>query len=145
MKKLLLIAIAFFTLNAMAQEKQAKATSLSKETKVTSQNDQAEALANNETKKLTKQLDLSLEQQKKIHQVMLQHYKQRLQKKQQIKKMLVSKKNTSKEETKKAIASYKKGQSEKLNSQIKQILTEQQYVSYLENIKIEKKAMVKKN
>jgi biopolymer transport protein ExbB/TolQ len=135
MKNLLIVAITFFTLNTVAQEK-----------KITVKQDQSEALANIETKKLTKQLDLSAKQENKVYAVMLQHFQEKTQSKQKIKQMVASKNSKeNKTKVKKAITKYKQDYSEKLNSQLKKILSEQQYMTYLENQKTKQKIMVKKN
>lgn len=138
MKNLLLLIITFFTLNISAQEKT-----------INIKQSQEESLANIETKKLTKQLNLSSEQEKKIYDVMLQHFKEKLKSKQELKKVVASKEKVKKTEIKKAIVKQKQGNSEKLNNQLKEILTEEQYKSYLETHlkqqKAKQKIRVRKN
>lgn len=138
MKNLLLLIITFFTLNISAQE---KTTNIKQS--------QEESLANIETKKLTKQLNLSSEQEKKVYDVMLQHFKEKLKSKQELKKVVASKEKVKKTEIKKAIVKQKQGNSEKLNNQLKEILTEEQYKSYLETHlkqqKAKQKIRVRKN
>jgi hypothetical protein len=128
MKKLLLITIAFFSLNATAQEK-----------KVISKHNQVEAQAKIKTKKLTQLLDLSTDQADKVYIVMLQHFKEEQQKKQNIKKMIASKEKTDKAKIKKAYSQQKQEYSEKLNNQLEKILTPEQYKNYVEtNLKEQK-------
>lgn len=138
MKNLILVVIAFFTLNVVAQEK-----------KVTAKHDKAEALAKIETKKLTEQLELDAEQVKKVYSALVTHFKEEPQRKQKIKKMMTSKRISDKAEIKKAMVKHKQGSSEKLENQLKEILTPEQYKSYaethLKEQKTKNKVMTNKN
>ncbi|MBV7269337.1 DUF4890 domain-containing protein [Winogradskyella luteola] len=137
MKNLVLIIITFFTLNAVAQEK----------SKVVKKN-QTEMLAENETNRLTKQLDLSPDQQKKVHVVMLNHFSEKLEMKKEMKQSVSSKKAINKKELGEVMVKQKQVHSEKLNNQLKEILSEEQYKNYSEmNLKQKKakhKALKKK-
>lgn len=132
MKNLILIAFTLFALNAVAQEKQTIA-----------KHDKASSLAKIEARKLTKQLDLTTEQEDQVYKVMLIHFKEELQRKQKIKQMVISNDKTKKAEAKKAIAKQKQGYSEKLNAQLEEILTPEQYKTYEETSLAEEKTKQK--
>ncbi len=129
MKNLVLIIITFFTLNAVAQEK----------SKVVKKN-QTEMLAENETNRLTKQLDLSPDQQEKVHAVMLNHFSEKLEMKKEMKQSVSSKKTINKKELGEVMVKQKQVHSDKLNNQLKEILSEEQYKSYSEMNLKQKKA-----
>ncbi len=119
MKNLLLIAITFFTLNIVAQEK-----------KLIVEKDRTETLADNETKKLTKQLGLNTEQQQKVHAIMLSHFNEELQMKKKMKQKVTSKEVIDKNEVRKVTVKQRQKYSKKLDDQLKEVFTEDQYKNY---------------
>lgn len=127
MKNLLLIALSFFTLNAMSQEHQngerrAKAKKIAKEMS-------AEDMASLKSKKMTLHLDLSEAQQKQVYNLILGEAQHRKQKMTERKAKKENKKELSKDD-------YVKLQNERLDQQIafkakmKTILTEAQYEKF---------------
>lgn len=145
MKQLILIFLAFVAFNLNAQEKieVKKENTKSEQQKFTQGND-AKALAKSETKKLTKQLDLSSEQQEKVYEVYLNHFEGEFNRKQKIKKMIDSKDKGSKEKIKQQLGKQKHGGSEALNNKLKEVLTTEQYEKYLERNKLQQKNKQKK-
>lgn len=145
MKKLILILLSFVAFNLGAQEKiEVKRETTKKEQQKLVQDNDAKTLAKNETKKLTKQLDLSTKQQERVYDIFLDHFEDELKNKQKIKKLINSKDKENKEEIKQKIAKQKSGNREALDSKLKDILTEEQFKNYQENTKVKHKIKQKK-
>ena len=149
MKKLLVIAIAFFTLNAVAQQKTVKSNTINKEQRTKQQRNSPEEMARINTKKLTAKLNLSAEQQKKVYNLILESTKDNIKSKSVRKEMISSKKKASKQEFKKARMTNKGDRLDKMNTKFKEILTSEQYEKYnkmnSKNQGQRKKVLVKKN
>lgn len=149
MKPLLVILLTFFVLHTTAQEKKADGTSLKKEHKLEAQNANPEALANIETKKLTKQLELTTAQESSVYDAYLDHFNAEIEMKQKVKSMIASNDESKKKEIKKAISEQKAHQTEKLNNRLKSILTPTQFerfkVSSLDRKKSKEKVIIRKN
>jgi len=143
MKKLILIAIAMFTLNGMAQEKKIKASSGEKITKV-KQTKSAEDIASAETKKMMLQLDLTKDQQTKVYNVLLERAKANLETRAERQKIKASKKEVTKEDYKKIRAKIVK-QRDETHMKMKEILTAEQYTKYEEAFGKRPKVKVKSN
>lgn len=145
MKKLILILLSFVAFNLGAQEKiEVKRETTKKDQQKLIQDNDAKTLAKNETKKLTKQLDLSTKQQERVYDIFLDHFEDELKNKQKIKKLINSKDKENKEEIKQKIAKQKSGNREALDSKLKDVLTEEQFKNYQENTKVKHKIKQKK-
>ncbi|MCT4628451.1 hypothetical protein [Winogradskyella sp.] len=132
MKQLLLIILSFLVFNINAQEK----TQPKKEQQLSIKNNNAEALANKETQKLTKQLELSYEQQKRVYDIYIDHFENEL----KTKKLITLKDKSSKEKT----AKLKSAKTTALNTKLKEVLTTEQYTSYINKEPFSKKQNKKK-
>ena len=129
MKQLLLIFISALTLSLSAQEKTTKKEVLKTEIK----SDNAEAMAKTEAKKLTQQLGLSSEQGERVYAAFLNHYKEELNKKENSKPKIRIKGAPQKEDMNRKISIEKNVKNEKLNAQLRGILTPEQYDNYIKN------------
>ncbi|WP_430467492.1 hypothetical protein [Winogradskyella ouciana] len=121
MKKLVLIAVAFFTLNAIAQEQKVKQEKIKTDQSV-----------DNKVKKLVKTLELTPDQQEKVRLVFLDHNKEMQKVKLKIKEALKAENKISKEEAKKTMLKQNDKIMIRTNSKLKEILTEEQYKKYEE-------------
>ncbi|GAB4161205.1 MAG: hypothetical protein Tsb0033_18290 [Winogradskyella sp.] len=140
MKKLILILLSFIAFNLSAQEKiEVKREATKKEQQKLVQGDNAKVLAKTETYKLSKELNLSSEQEKNVYEIYLNHFEGELKRKEEIKKLINSKDKKNKEEIKQKIAIQKSGNSEALHYKLKEVLTEEQFKEYLEKHKLEQK------
>lgn len=126
MKKILLIAITFFTINAIAQEKKTETATIRKDLRVEQQNRSPEKIADATTSKLTKQLELTEDQQKKVHALILEHTKQNYKNRDKSKGMVASNKKAPKTE----LIERKRVQIDEINNKLKDILTLEQYEKY---------------
>jgi len=145
MKKLILILLSFVVFNLGAQEKiEVKRETTQKEQQKLIQQDNPKGLAKSETYKLSKQLNLSSEQQGKVYDIFLNHFEEELKNKQKIKKLIDSKNKENKEEIKQKIAKQKSDTRKTLDSKLKDVLTEEQFKNYRENNTVEHKAKHKK-
>ena len=144
MKKILCLAIVFLSLSAIAQEKKSKKTITKERQKIEHTVESAEALAKSETKKLTKQLELTTDQQNDVYKIFLNHFEEELKIKRKIKEMVASNDKTDKEEMKKSVKKVRHGLKKRLDMKLKEILNAEQYESYqetnLKNEKIKQKA-----
>ncbi len=131
MKRLLLIAIAFFTLNAVAQEKKTKSSAtLNKELHTKQQHSSPEEMATMKTKKLSQQLDLTSGQQKEVYNLILEYTKVDIESKLKIKKEIASKDKIDMQESKKSYIINREKQMDQMNSKFKSILSDEQYKKY---------------
>ena len=130
MKRLLLVAIAFFTLNAVAQEKKTKSVTLNKEQHTKQQHSTPEEMATMKTKKLSQQLDLTSNQQKKVYNLILEYSKGDTESKLKIKEEIASKDKIDMQEAKKAYIINREKQMDQMNSKFKDILNDEQYKKY---------------
>lgn len=130
MKNLLLIVIAFFSLNALAQQKTIKSNKVKKELHKKEQHNFTKERASMTTKKLTEKLNLSADQQKKIYSLLLEGNKNDIKSKSASKKLISSKDKASKQEVKKAMIRQKGERLDKMNIKFKEILTPKQYEIY---------------
>ncbi|MBO6881515.1 MULTISPECIES: hypothetical protein [Winogradskyella] len=121
MKKLVLIAVAFFTLNAVAQEQKVKQEKIKTDQSV-----------DNKVKKLVKTLELTPDQQEKVRLVFLDHNKEMQKVKLKIKEALKAENKMNKEEAKKTMLKQNDKIMTRTNSKLKEILTEEQYKKYKE-------------
>lgn len=121
MKKLVLIAVAFFTLNAIAQEQKVKQEKIKTDQSV-----------DNKVKKLVKTLELTPDQQEKVRLVFLDHNKEMQKVKLKIKEALKAENKMSKEDAKKTMLKQNDKIMTRTNSKLKEILTEEQYKKYEE-------------
>lgn len=128
MKNIVLIMLALFTLNGMAQE--IKTKSGEKKVQVKEQKSPAD-IAGAEAKKMTKYLELSSEQQKKVYDVLLEKAEANQASRAERMKMKTSKEQLSKEDYKK-VKMKVLDQQKKTDEQMKEILTEEQYTKYEE-------------
>ncbi|WP_339624970.1 hypothetical protein [uncultured Winogradskyella sp.] len=128
MKKLLIIAIALFTLNGMAQgerrgkDKQQKMRALLKDMSPTD-------IANLKSKKLTLALDLDAKQQKQVHTIILEEATQN----QNIRKEREAKQTENSRPTKSEIIEFQSKRLDKkieLKRKMKTILTAEQYAKF---------------
>ena len=148
MKNLIIVAIALFTLNSVAQEKEVKKTPVKQSQRISSQNQSPDVRAKIETKKMAKQLELTAEQYDKVHNVMVEHFTERQSMRKEIKEEMATKEKVSKAEMKETLLKNKEEHTAKLNSQLKEILTAEQYEKYQQLDKEQmprKKVMIKKN
>lgn len=148
MKNFVLIAIAFFTLNVTAQEKETKTASEEKSSQISVNSTTAQILAEKRTKELTRPLDLSSDQQKSVYEAFLSFYNEEITTKEKFKEML----NSEKESEESKISAYRKSYFQKLDDKLKGILSEVQYNLYLQDQpthfqkqKAKSKISVKKN
>lgn len=140
MKNLILVIISFVALNSYAQERiEVKKESTKKEQQKLVKGDDAKVLAKTETYKLSKELNLSSEQQGRVYEIYLNHFQEELKNKQKIKKLIDSKDKENKEEIKQKIAKYKSSNKETLDSKLKDVLTAKQFENYLSSNKNEEK------
>ena len=130
MKRLLLVAIAFFTLNAVAQEKKTKSVTLNKEQHTKQQHSTPEEMATMKTKKLSQQLDLTSNQQKEVYNLILEYSKGDTESKLKIKEEIASKDKIDMQEAKKAYIINREKQMDQMNSKFKDILNDEQYKKY---------------
>ena len=130
MKRLLLVAIAFFTLNAVAQEKKTKSVTLNKEQHTKQQHSTPEEMATMKTKKLSQQLDLTSNQQKEVYNLILEYSKGDTENKLKIKEEIASKDKIDMQEAKKAYIINREKQMDQMNSKFKDILNDEQYKKY---------------
>ncbi|WP_138433033.1 hypothetical protein [Winogradskyella algicola] len=145
MKKLILILLSFVAFNLGAQEKiEIKRETTEKDQQKLTQNDNPKVLAKTETYRLSKQLNLSSEQQGRVYDIYLDHFQEELESKQKIKKLIDSKNEENKEEIKQKIAKHKSNNRETLDSKLKDVLTQEQFKSYQENTKVKHKTKQKK-
>ncbi|WP_426429404.1 hypothetical protein ACPX19_07560 [Winogradskyella sp. HB-48] len=144
MKQLILILLSFVAFNITAQEKiEVKKESTKKEHQKLVQGDNTKVLAKTETHKLSKQLNLSSEQQQRVYDIFLEHFEQELKNKEEIKKLINSKDEVNKEEIKQKIAKQKSGYNQALKIKLKEVLTSEQFENYLSKTKQEQKTKVK--
>lgn len=130
--------------NITAQEKiEVKKESTKKEQQKLVQGDNAKVLAKTETYELSKQLNLSSEQEKKVYEIYLNHFEGELKRKEEIKKLINSKDKENKEEIKQKIDKQKSGYSEVLNTKLKEVLTTEQFENYLNKTTEEQKIKLK--
>jgi protein CpxP len=130
MKRLLLIAIAFFTLNAVAQEKKTKSATLNKEQHTKQQHSSPEEMATMKTKKLSQQLDLTSNQQKEVYNLILEYAKGDTESKLKIKEEIASKDKIDMQEAKKSYIINREKQMDQMNSKFKDILNDEQHKKY---------------
>tara|TARA_R100001369_G_scaffold90224_1_gene128934 strand:- start:2444 stop:2893 length:450 start_codon:yes stop_codon:yes gene_type:complete len=130
MKILLVIAIAFFTLNAVAQEKKTKSATLNKELHTKQQNSSPKEIADMKTEKLSQQLDLTSGQQKKVYNLILEYSKVDIESKLKTKKEMASKDRIDMQESKKSYLINREKQMSQMNSKFKNILSDEQYKKY---------------
>ena len=130
MKRLLVVAIAFFTLNAVAQEKKTKSATLSKEQHTKQQHSSPEEMATMKTKKLSQQLDLTSNQQKEVYNLILEYSKGDTESKLKIKEEIASKDKIDMQEAKKSYIINREKQMDQMNSNFKDILNDEQYKKY---------------
>jgi protein CpxP len=130
MKRLLLIVITIFTLNAVAQEKKTTSATLKKELHTKQQHSSPEGMATMKTKKLSQQLDLSLDQQKEVYNLILEYSKVDNESKLKIKKEIASKDKIDMQESKKSYIINREKQMNQMNSKFKDILNDEQYKKY---------------
>ncbi len=129
MKKLVLIALAFFTINAIAQKPENKHHDKS-QMKQIYKDMSAEELAELKTKEMTLHLDLDENQQSKVMTLMLAEAKDRK------KRMEERQKNSDGEKQKLTKDDYLKMKNERLDAQIamkkamKSILNDEQYEKF---------------
>lgn len=133
MKKLVLIAVAFFTLNAIAQEQKVKQEKIKTDQSV-----------DNKVKKLVKTLELTPDQQEKVRLVFLDHNKEMQKVKLKIKEALKAENKMSKEDAKKTMLKQNDKIMTRTNSKLKEILTEEQYKKYEEMQQQNKKRTLEK-
>ncbi|WP_412561602.1 hypothetical protein [Winogradskyella sp. MIT101101] len=133
MKKLVLIAVAFFTLNAVAQEQKVKQEKIKTDQSV-----------DNKVKKLVKTLELTPDQQEKVRLVFLDHNKEMQKVKLKIKEALKAENKMSKEDAKKTMLKQNDKIMTRTNSKLKEILTEEQYKKYEEMQQQNKKRTLEK-
>ncbi|MHA7842600.1 MAG: hypothetical protein ACX93I_04725 [Winogradskyella sp.] len=145
MKHLILILISFVALNSYAQERiEVKKQSTKKEQQKLVKGDNAEVLAKTETYKLSKELNLSSEQQQRVYDIFLEHFEQQLKNKEKIKKLIKSKNKENKEDIKQKITKQRSNYDEALNTKLKEVLTVKQFEKYLARNKNEEKIKQKK-
>lgn len=144
MKQLILILLSFVAFNITAQEKiEVKKESTKKEQQKLVQGDNTKVLAKTETYKLSKELNLTSEQQQRVYDIFLEHFEQELKNKEEIKKLINSKDEENKEDIKQKIAKQKSGYREALNAKLKEVLTTEQFENYLNKTKEEQKTKLK--
>jgi Spy/CpxP family protein refolding chaperone len=145
MKNLLLIAITFFTLNAVAQEKK---ITIKKDSKTDQISLNAKKTAEIKTIKLTKELKLDSKQQQQVFDIFYEYSNEANKSKLKAKQMVSSKKIDN-SEAKKKITKLKNVNTVKINNKLKDILTPEQFSKYQKittKAKSKKqKIMVKKN
>lgn len=145
MKHLILILISFVALNSYAQERiEVKKESTKKEQQKLVKGDNAKVLAKTETYKLSKELNLSSEQQQRVYDIFLEHFEQQLKNKEKIKKLIESKNKENKENIKQKITKQRSNYDEALNTKLKEVLNAKQFENYLARNKNEKKIKQKK-
>lgn len=122
MKKLILIAIAFFTLNAVAQEQKVKQDN--------SEIKSSEKGIDRKIEKLSQLLDLTPVQKEKVRAVILDESKkeQRVQLRRTEDK--ASKKKMNGEQAEKTLIKQRAMRMTQIKSKLKEILTEEQYAKY---------------
>jgi hypothetical protein len=128
MKKLILIMVALFTLNGIAQEKQTVSGEKVTKEKVEKT---PENMAAMETKKMTKRLDLSSKQQKEVYTILLEKAKLNAESYAELKKMKSSEEKPSKEGFK-TVKRKMMEQQKITDSKLKEVLSEEQFSSYQE-------------
>jgi periplasmic protein CpxP/Spy len=128
MKKLVLIMVALFTINGMAQEKQAVSGEKMTKEKVTKT---PEDVAGMETKKLTQKLELTSEQQKEVYTILLEKAKLNAESYAELRKMKSSEEKPSKEDFK-TVKRKMMEQQKITDSKLKEVLSEKQFSSYQE-------------
>ena len=130
MKKLILVALAFVSMQAVAQQKEKKQLKESKKAKMSMRHDMsAEDMATIATKKMTLALDLNEKQQSQIKEIMLEeasHRKQKMAKREEMKKELEVKKEKAKADNVKEINDRLDRKIE-VKKKMKSILTSEQY------------------
>lgn len=140
MKHLILILISFVALNSYAQEKiEVKKESTKKEQQKLVKGDNAKVLAKTETYKLSKELNLSSEQQQRVYDIFSEHFEQQLKNKEKIKKLIKSKNKENKEDIEQKITKQRSNYDEALNTKLKEVLTAKQFENYLARNKNEEK------
>lgn len=128
MKKLLIVALALFTLNGMAQEER-KGKKDRKEMRESKRDMSPEAIADIKSKRLTLKLDLSDKQQKQVHRLILDEAKDRQKMRQEREANKTADAKPSKED-------FAKRRNERLDKaiamkrQMKSILTPEQYAEF---------------
>ncbi|MBC2846478.1 hypothetical protein [Winogradskyella flava] len=149
MKNLIIAAIALFTLNSFAQEKEVKKVSVQTSQEIDSQNQSPNYKADIETKKLSGHLDLSTEQYEKVHEIMLKHFASEQNPKKGVKEKTAIKVKSDKAELSRTVLNQNVELSQDLNEKLKEILSEEQYKKYqqynLQKRKSYKKVMIKEN
>ncbi|APY08903.1 hypothetical protein BWZ20_11580 [Winogradskyella sp. J14-2] len=145
MKKLILILLSFVAFNLGAQEKiEVKRETTKKSQQKLVQDDNPKVLAKTETRKLSKELNLSAEQQQRVFDIFLIHFEEELKNKEKIKKLIASKNSNNKNEIKQKIAKQKNGNKETINTKLKEVLTSEQFKNYQNKRKVEEKNRQKK-
>jgi len=149
MKNLLLVAIALFTLNATAQNEKIKKSPTKKERINALKNQSPEDIATVKTEKLTEQLDLTEDQQKKVYAVLVEHTEKGQKNNIRRKEMITSEKKMSRAESKKEVMKQREVEMNAVNSKLKAILNAKQYEIYEQTVrknrKPNQKIMMKKN
>lgn len=149
MKKLLIIALAFFSLNAMAQKKKTKPSTYKSEKIENKERTSSDEATENKIKKLTQLLDLTPEQQEKVRALVSEQSRKEKKSKLKAKEAMSSEKKMSKEEAKKTLLKQRESRMSEMNKKLKEILTEQQYARYevilQKNKKNREKKMARKN
>jgi hypothetical protein len=129
MKKLVVIAVALFTINGMAQEKRTNQINQKGHSELMKQmtpND----IADLKTKRLTLKLDLNDEQQKKVHSLILNKAKANENfRKERRESNLENKEKLTKDEFVK-IENHKLDQQIKMKREMKMLLTPEQYTKF---------------
>ncbi|WP_296312175.1 hypothetical protein [Winogradskyella sp. UBA3174] len=128
MKKLLIIALAFFTLNGVAQGERT-GNKNQKEMRQLMKYMSPEDVANLKSKKLTLKLDLDIDQQKQVHNLILEEARS----KQKMRKNRETKKSENIKPTKDELVAFQNNRLDKkieLKRKMKTILTADQYAKF---------------
>lgn len=122
MKRLIVVVAFLISCNISAQE--TKTTN--EDQKNISTIDKVKNLANSETKKLTKELKLTDEQQNKAYTIFLNHFSEKLKTAQKVKEVKDSKSKQPKSNMNKRLVEHNSNATDKLNSQLNELLTPKQ-------------------
>lgn len=121
--KQLIIALAFFiSCNLGAQD----TNTTNENEKSISLIDKVKDLANTETKKLTKTLKLSEEQQNKVYTIFLAHFSEKLKTEQKVKQVKDSNSKQPKSNINKRLVEHNSNATDKLNAQLNALLNAKQ-------------------
>lgn len=122
MKQLIIVLALFISCNLGAQD----TNTTNEKEKSISLIDKVKDLANTETKKLTKTLKLSEEQQNKAYTIFLAHFSEKLKTQQKVKQVKDSNSKQPKSNMNKRLVEHKSNATDKLNAQLNAILNPKQ-------------------